>query len=90
MRTLNGGVERSPVVACHPGCQPQSDKIVRVRAQTAMIENGFHLPDTAPWLASRLPEMTVFPRGKHDDQADSTAQLRDWCKQGGGPMPRQP
>jgi hypothetical protein len=24
--------------------------------------------------------MTVFPRGKHDDQVDSTAQFLDWLK----------
>ena len=24
--------------------------------------------------------MTVFPKGKHDDQADSTAQFLDWFK----------
>jgi predicted phage terminase large subunit-like protein len=31
--------------------QPQSDKIIRMHAQTAMIENGFvHLPSAAPWL----------------------------------------
>ena len=28
--------------------------------------------------------MTVFPNGKHDDQADSTAQFLDWFKT---PMP---
>ena len=27
--------------------------------------------------------MTVFPRGKHDDQADSTAQFLDWYKKPG-------
>jgi hypothetical protein len=27
-----------------------------------------------------LHEMTVFPNGKHDDQADSTAQFLDWFK----------
>jgi predicted phage terminase large subunit-like protein len=32
--------------------QPQSDKIMRMQAQTAMIENGFvHLPKEAVWLA---------------------------------------
>jgi hypothetical protein len=32
--------------------QPQSDKVTRLHAQTAMIENGFvHLPEKAPWLA---------------------------------------
>ena len=53
--------------------------------QTAMIENGFvHIPESAPWLAEYLHEMTVFPNGKHDDQADSTAQFLDWVKT---PMP---
>ncbi len=57
--------------------QPTTDKIVRLRAQTGVIENGFvHIPETAPWLAKYLHEMTVFPKGKHDDQVDSrqTAQ----------------
>ena len=50
-----------------------------------MIENGFvHIPETAPWLAEYLHEMTVFPKGKHDDQVDSTAQFLDWFKR---PMP---
>jgi predicted phage terminase large subunit-like protein len=67
--------------------QPQSDKVMRLHAQTAMIENGFvHLPDTAPWLAGYLHELTSFPKGRHDDQVDSTAQMLDWFKQvGSGP-----
>jgi predicted phage terminase large subunit-like protein len=64
--------------------QPQSDKVMRMHAQTAMIENGFvHLPKEAAWLAEYLHELTVFPKGKHDDQVDSTAQLLDWFKRGG-------
>ena len=44
--------------------QPQSDKVMRMRAQTAMIENGFaHLPKEAGWLAEYLHELTVFPDG---------------------------
>ena len=46
-----------------------------------MIENGFvYIPEEVPWLAEYLHEMTVFPRGKHDDQVDSTAQFLDWFK----------
>jgi hypothetical protein len=46
-----------------------------------MIENGFvYIPETAAWLAEYLHEMTVFPKGKHDDQVDSTAQFLDWFK----------
>ena len=33
------------------------------------------------WLAEYLHELTVFPKGKHDDQVDSTAQMLDWFKQ---------
>jgi predicted phage terminase large subunit-like protein len=66
--------------------QPQSDKVMRMHAQTAMIENGFvHLPNTAPWLSPYLHELTSFPNGRHDDQVDSTAQLLDWFKRGSGP-----
>jgi predicted phage terminase large subunit-like protein len=52
--------------------------VMRLHAQTAMIENGFvDLPESAPWLAEYLHEMTVFPNGKHDNQVDSTAQFLD-------------
>ena len=44
--------------------RPQSDKIMRMHAQTAMIENGFvHLPKEAAWLAEYLHELTSFPKG---------------------------
>ena len=39
-----------------------------------------------PWLAEYLHELTVFPKGKHDDQVDSTAQFLDWFKK---PYPGQ-
>src|SRR5260221_13824720 len=43
--------------------------------QTAAIENGFvYLPKNAPWLADYLHELMMFPKGKHDDQVDSTSQ----------------
>jgi len=67
--------------------QPDCEKIMRLHAQTAMIENGFvYIPETAPWLAEYLHELTVFPKGKHDDQVDSTAQFLDWFKK---PFPGQ-
>ena len=51
--------------------QPTTDKVMRLHAQTALIENGFvRIPEDAPWLAEYLHELTVFPKGKHDDQAD--------------------
>jgi predicted phage terminase large subunit-like protein len=64
--------------------RPQADKLMRLYAQTAAIENGFvHLPQTAPWLAEYLHELAVFPHGRHDDQVDSTAQFLDWFKMSG-------
>jgi predicted phage terminase large subunit-like protein len=58
--------------------QPQSDKVMRMHAQTAMIENGFvYLASAASWLAQYLHELTTFPNGRHDDQVDSTAQMLD-------------
>ena len=42
---------------------PDGDKIVRLHAQTAVIENGFvFLPEEAPWLAGYLSELTAFRR----------------------------
>jgi predicted phage terminase large subunit-like protein len=65
--------------------RPQADKMMRLHAQTATIENGFvHLPQAAPWFAEYLHELTVFPHGRHDDQVDSTAQFLDWFKMSGG------
>jgi predicted phage terminase large subunit-like protein len=67
--------------------EPKCDKIMRLHAQTGVIENGFvFIPETAPWLAEYLHELTVFPKGKHDDQVDSTAQFLDWFKR---PFPGQ-
>ena len=37
-------------------------------------------------LPEYLHELTVFPKGKHDDQVDSTAQMLDWLmRTGSGP-----
>ena len=40
-----------------------------------------YLPTEANWRAAYLHELSVFPYGKHDDQADSTSQALDWAKQ---------
>ena len=62
-------------------CSPEGDKVMRLYAQSATIENGFvFVPDEAPWLADYLAELTTFPAGRHDDQVDSTAQALAWSK----------
>jgi predicted phage terminase large subunit-like protein len=61
--------------------KPDGDKIMRLHAQTATIENGFvYLPETVNWLADFLHELTLFPAGRYDDQVDSTAQALAWTK----------
>lgn len=55
--------------------KPKGDKIMRMAAQTPMIEAGrVWLPCEAAWLADYLHELALFPKGKYDDQVDSTAQ----------------
>jgi predicted phage terminase large subunit-like protein len=62
---------------------PQGDKVMRMHAQSATIENGFVLvPEEAPSLADYLAEFASFPKGRHDDQVDSTAQALAWAKRG--------
>ena len=64
--------------------EPTMDKIMRMHTVTNTIENGLvHLPDKAAWLGEYLHELTSFPKGKYDDQADSTSQALDWFKQEG-------
>lgn len=50
------------------------DEIMRLHSVTNTIENKFVLlPMEADWLPLYLQELTTFPNGKHDDQADSTS-----------------
>jgi predicted phage terminase large subunit-like protein len=61
------------------GSKPEHDKVMRLRAQTATIENGFvFLPREAPWLPDYIHELITFPNAKHSDQADSTSQALAW------------
>lgn len=62
--------------------KPVSDKLMRLIAQTPTIESGLvFVPREAHWLAEYLEELTTFPNGKYDDQADSTSQALAWTKQ---------
>lgn len=57
------------------GVQPSGDKIMRMAAQTSIIESGaVFLPARAPWLDKFQKELMSFPVGKHDDQVDALSQ----------------
>lgn len=63
--------------------QPVGDKVMRLHAQTAVIEQGrVWLPHDAPWLEPLLHELTTFPKSAYDDQVDSVAQALAWMTQG--------
>jgi predicted phage terminase large subunit-like protein len=57
------------------------DKIVRLEAQSAVIEAGHVLlPESAPWLGDFLVEVLAFPNGRFDDQVDSLSQFLGWAE----------
>jgi predicted phage terminase large subunit-like protein len=65
--------------------EPKLEKVLRMSTVTSTIEGGFvHIPAQAYWLAEYLHELSVFPKGKYDDQVDSTSQALDWVKNGMG------
>jgi predicted phage terminase large subunit-like protein len=62
------------------GIPPDRDKIVRLEAQSAVIEAGHVLlPSSAPWLDEFLFEVLAFPHGRFDDQVDSLSQFLTWA-----------
>lgn len=61
------------------GIIPRDDKATRLFAVSPIIESGrIAIPTDAPWLADFQREITLFPAGKHDDQADSLSQFLNW------------
>ena len=67
-------------------CESKGEKAMRMNSVTSTIENGFvYLPERAAWLAGYLHELATFPKGKHDDQADSTSQALKWLRKGAEP-----
>lgn len=58
---------------------PKEDKVTRLHAQSARIEAGHvWLPKDAPWLDDLRIELSSFPNGRYDDQADSISQFLSW------------
>jgi len=62
--------------------EPTMEKVMRLHSITSAIKNRFvYLPTESDWRAAYVHELTTFPNGKHDDQADSTSQALDWLIQ---------
>jgi predicted phage terminase large subunit-like protein len=63
------------------GIPVDRDKVVRLEAQSAVIEAGYVLlPERAAWLDDFRDEMLAFPYGRHDDQVDSMSQFLGWAE----------
>ena len=59
--------------------KPDTDKITRMHAQTALIANGHvFVPFDAHWLPDFLQELIAFPKGRYNDQVDSFSQALKW------------
>ncbi len=63
--------------------KPKGDKVMRMHAQSALIEGGrVFIPREAPWREAFLHELAMFPKGKYDDQVDSVSQALAYIGQG--------
>jgi predicted phage terminase large subunit-like protein len=64
--------------------KPQGDKVSRAHAVSPLVESGrVCIPDSAPWLADFLQEVTSFPAAPHDDQVDAFTQALNWVRGSG-------
>ena len=63
------------------GIVPKLDKQTRLLTVSPIIEGGrIVIPTEAPWLADLRREISVFPKGKNDDQVDSITQFLIWLQ----------
>ena len=60
-------------IYCVKPCRPTLEKAVRLSTVTGLLETGqVRFPVRAPWWSDYLTELITFPRGRYDDQVDST------------------
>ena len=58
---------------------PINNKVSRLWVTAPIFQRGsVHVPDHADWLGEYIKELLAFPRGRHDDQVDSTSQFLSW------------
>ena len=52
--------------------KPMNDKVTRANLVTPMIQSGrVFIPQEAEWLQDFMEELSIFPKGPHDDQVDA-------------------
>jgi predicted phage terminase large subunit-like protein len=65
----------------HP-IKVDSDKVTRANAVTPLLEAGRALlPESAPWLADFMDEVSSFPAAPHDDQVDALTQALNYSRE---------
>lgn len=67
-----------PVKAMDPG---DVEKMLRLETESGFIEAGnLHLPESAPWVAAFVQELTTVPAAPHDESADVVSQFLRWLR----------
>jgi hypothetical protein len=79
------GADRRRPLRCHPLPAAIGQGHAHARADRDDRERFRPPPQGSPLARPYLHELTAFPKGRHDDQVDSTAQTLDWFKRGSGP-----
>lgn len=70
---------RLPVIAIDPG---QRDKVTRLEVETPLIQAGkLWLPESAPWVADFVAEVTTFPGSPRKDRVDALSQVLRWIRE---------
>jgi predicted phage terminase large subunit-like protein len=80
-KKANGAAMISSLTSKIPGIVPvpaENDKVTRARPASVQCEAGnLVLPHPAlfPWVQEKIAEHKAFPKGKFDDQVDTTAHM---------------
>lgn len=69
--------------------QPKGDKYERLMQVAPLFANGLIYAPDRDWVDMVIDQITLFPRAKHDDLADSTSQALYWLRQHGVVMRRE-
>lgn len=65
--------------------EPEGSKIDRAESVTGDYEAGLVLlPESAPWIAGYIAELTTFPLSANDDQVDSSSQFLAYMRKNAG------